>query len=323
MSFTRILKIFLLSCFALVAGCAGVHVIPLHQGEFIELEFEGPVSLTYALRDGTEQAIEVEEKLELVLANRYDDGDPTQLASAERFFTYFRLQEDGGMLHLGMDPEAKHLIHGTPLFPDPAVIADYQATAAFELTNHGGGALKNSEPLRFLGNFTGAKAYRYQYSCVDPSGTTIFVYDVKVPKLCLNPNHVEISTEQYAYSYSREELATLGADGFHSILATIPRENLADRPSLHLKIINLSYRPDQAGPEGNSGTGLSGEENLPATDAVGGCGLAETDVSPHPGILLFSLAALTAIRWLGRAPLSKPASKQPSRRSLRCIREPR
>ena len=274
-----------------ISGCVGIHYIPLTDDEAIELQFDGPVTLSYRLQDGSTETVVVEQSLELSLRNRYDDGDPTTTAKNEKFLSYFRLDAEGGAIHLGMDPEALHPINGDPMFP-AAAIAEYAATAQFELEGQAT-LLDPAAPLRMTATFLAAVAQRREFACVDSTGSTVFVYDPQTIQLCRDPNHSEVRDSRKDYVYDRATILSLTQNNQHAMLGTYNPDH-AEEPPLVLKIVNTSYQApvqeeaDSAGTPGSGGTS-------PATES-GGCSLAMGNQGNHGQV--FGWMGVLILGWL-------------------------
>jgi len=258
--------------FLFLPHCVGVQFYPLRDGEYIQLEFAGPVQVTYYLSGDTEVSYTVADSDELILANLYDDGDDGTYSLGERFHTYFRLNPDGGDLHLGMDPEVKELSSDDLEFPDPIQRAQYLNTAQFHLLGEGG--LVAQEAINLKGELIRAKAVRWKTYCVIPIGEILFEVDFQDVQLCNAPNEIVISEQTQDYHYTREEIEAMIAGNQRSMLQAAAGPATEDRPPLVLKIVNIQVPTEEdSGPD----PALDGEdanETFPNNPVPrGGCSL--------------------------------------------------
>jgi hypothetical protein len=284
----------------------GVQPVPLLKGDSITLEFRGPVKLTYTTAGGEERNKTVQDFSSLTLRNFYDDGDATLLTPNENVSIYFRLNDQGGNIYLGLDPEVKNYGTNDLANSNPSVIDDYLNHAQINLNIDGmeGSNLDNTKPIVLEGDFSGAKVKRGIMVCVDGDGVpykTLEInsvnYDNFSDPLCTPGDLVIIISKTTTKTFSREEIGAATQDHHGSQINTNPTESsmVGFRPALSLEIKNTSFGEEKI--TESEGAGGTAPEQPPT---VSGCRL-----SPKAGaggistltLLILALGFFLRQRW--------------------------
>lgn len=302
-----ILRIISLSLpFVFYSCVTGVQPVPLLKGDSITLEFRGPVQITYTTASGEERNKTVQDFSSLTLRNLYDDGDATLLTPNENVVIYFRLNDQGGNIFIGLDPEVKNYGTNDLANPNPSVIEDYLNNAQINLNIDGmeGSNLDNTKPIVLEGNFSGAKVKRGILVCVDGDGVpyrTLEInsvnYDNFSDPLCTPGDLVIIISKITTKTFSREEIGAATQDHHGSQINTNTTESsqLGFRPALSLEIKNTSFGEEKT--TVSEGAGATGPEQPPTASSC--------QLSPKAGaggistltLLVLALGLFLKQRW--------------------------
>ncbi|MDX1386641.1 MAG: hypothetical protein R3257_03550 [bacterium] len=216
----------------------------LGYGENVEVQFNGPATISYQLQDGTEQSLNVTHQEEFILINTFDDGDFKTPTNGEGFVAYFRLTHEGPKIYFGPDPDLNKLDGSMKVYTADQ-IEEYNTNSQFIFLNRDGGYLNDSIPLSLNGNFSGIIIRRWGAKCIDSAGRFLFEIDAKEGiDSCFAPNKIVRTGSLKEYPYTKEEIAALMEGDVRSIIMTRGSPVMAHRAPFVFQVKNISAGQD-------------------------------------------------------------------------------